>query len=193
MGVGPLASPHHPPDCGAQGPGGGAEALSCRQPYLGWVSVGVRRLEEARGTGLACRDVYCRLLTRWSSRSPVGPGGFKVVRCCWLLGCIVVELRCSDVSVGMVVSGRGAPWCSQPAGRCCHFDPRMPGWFDVGRLACGPFMIWLLFLEQFGWCLVVLAAVWPACSPSGLMRCCRGRLVCFGGSLVFVVTLCVGH
>ena len=56
------------------GPGAGPEALSWRNPHLGWFSVGVRRLEEARATGLACRDAYSRLLTPSSLRSPGGPG-----------------------------------------------------------------------------------------------------------------------
>ena len=66
MGEGPTAHPHQPPDSGAQGPGARPKALSCRHPHLGWFSVGVRRLEEARATGLACRGAHSHLLTRSS-------------------------------------------------------------------------------------------------------------------------------
>ena len=74
MGEGLIAHPHQPPDSGAQGPGARPKALSCRHPHLGWFSVGVRRLEEARATGLACHGAHSRLLTRSSLRSPGGPG-----------------------------------------------------------------------------------------------------------------------
>ena len=37
---------------GPRGQGAGPEALSCRHPHLGWLSVGVRRLQEERATGL---------------------------------------------------------------------------------------------------------------------------------------------
>ena len=73
MGEGPTAHPHQPPDSGAQGPGARPKAPSCRHPGLGWFSVGVRRLEEARATGLACRGAHSHLLTRSSLRSPGGP------------------------------------------------------------------------------------------------------------------------
>ena len=84
----------------------------------------------------------------------------------------MVELRCTVVSVGMVVGGRGAPWCCQPVGRRSCFDPCMPSWFGVGRLACGLSMVVSLFLQLSGWCLVVLAALWSACSWFGLFCCC---------------------
>ena len=69
-----MAHPHQALDSGAQGPGARPKALSCRHPHLGWFSVGVRRLEEARATGLACRGAHSRLLTRSTLRSPGGPG-----------------------------------------------------------------------------------------------------------------------
>ena len=59
---------------GPRGPEPGQRPLSCRHPHLGWFSVGVRRLEEARATGLACRGAHSHLLTRSSLRSPGGPG-----------------------------------------------------------------------------------------------------------------------
>ena len=34
-------------------------------------------------------------------------------------------------------------------------------------------MVGLWFLQRFGWCLVVLAASWLACSPLGLFLCSR--------------------
>ena len=62
----------------------------------------------------------------------------------------------------MVVGGRGAPGCHQPFGRRSRFDPCTPGWFDVGRLACGLFTVkWRLQLRCC-WFAVVLAASWSA-------------------------------
>ena len=73
----------------------------------------------------------------------------------------------------MVVGGRGAPRCRQPIGRRSRFDPCTPGWFGVGRLACGLFTIkWRLQL-RCGRCAVVLAASWSACFAWVLWRCCR--------------------
>ena len=64
--------------------------------------------------------------------------------------------------------------------RCCHsvwrrfrFDPCTPGWFGVGRLACGLFTVkWWLQL-WCGWCAVVVAASWSAWFVWVLLRCCR--------------------
>ena len=71
---------------GFWGPGAGsqAKALSCRHPHVGWFSVGVRRLEEARATRLACRGAHSRLLTRSNLRSPGGLGVRS--RSSWLVG-----------------------------------------------------------------------------------------------------------
>ena len=87
----------------------------------------------------------------------------------------MVELWCSVVSVGMVVDGRCALWCRHPLGRRSCFDPCMPGQFGVGLLLCGLFMVGLLFLQRFHWCMVVLAALWSACSPLLLLRYSRRR------------------
>ena len=70
----------------------------------------------------------------------------------------MVEFRCAVVSVGMIVGRPGAPWCGQPVGRCFRNDPCMSGWFDVGQLACGLFMVASLLPQLFGWCLGVSAA-----------------------------------
>ena len=77
--------------------------------------------------------------------------------------------------VGMVVRGRGAPRFRQPVGRRSRFDPCMPGWFGVGRLTCGLFMVMPWPLPWFCWCTVVLATSWSACSALVPWRCC-GRL-----------------
>ena len=53
----------------------GAGGLRSGNPHLGWFSIGVRRHEEARATGLACRDACSHRLTRSRLRSPGGPGG----------------------------------------------------------------------------------------------------------------------
>ena len=79
-----MAHPHQPPNAGAQGPGARPKALSCRHPHLGWFSVGVRRVEQARATELACRGAHSRLLTWLSLRSPGGPGVQS--RLLWLVG-----------------------------------------------------------------------------------------------------------
>ena len=165
-----MAHPHQPPDSGAQGPGARSKALSCRHPHLDWFSVGVRRLEEADTTGLACRDTCSRLLTRWSLRSPGGPGGSLSMS---LVSCVMVESRCSVLFVGIVVGGRGAPGCGKAVGRLSRFDPCTPGWFAVGRLACGLFTVRLRLQLRCGWCAIVLSAsssAWLVCVPS---RCCR--------------------
>ena len=74
----------------------------------------------------------------------------------------MVELRCSVVSVGMVVGRPGSPWCRQPVGRRSRIDPCMPGCFDVGWIACGLFMVASWLPQLFGWCMGVLAALWSA-------------------------------
>ena len=77
--------------------------------------------------------------------------------------------------VGMVAGGGGASWCRQPMGRWSCFDPCMPGWFGVGRLACGLFIVGLFFLQQFGWYPVVSATLWSACASWGRLRCSPRR------------------
>ena len=147
--MGPIASPHQPPDSGPQGPGAGPEAFSCRHPHLGWFSVGVRRLEEARATGLACRDAYSRLLTRSSLRSPGGPG-----------------VRSSSLPlVGRLSNGRVVVFC------CIHGYGRLRAWRTMvlpthGTLFLSrPLLAWLVWCwpacmwSVYGW-VVVSAAVW---------------------------------
>ena len=100
------------------------------------------------------------------------------VWCCvvcyrWLVAFVLAALWCSAVFVGMVVGGRGAPRCCQPVGRRSRFDPCMPGWFGVGRLACGLFTVkWWLQL-WCGWCAVVVAVSWSAGFLWVPLRCCR--------------------
>ena len=85
----------------------------------------------------------------------------------------MVELRCSVVFVGMVVSGRGAPRCHHPVGRRSRFDLCTPGWFGVGLLVCGlSTVMWRLQL-RCGWCVVVAAASWSAGFVLVPLRCCR--------------------
>ena len=125
--------------------------------------------------------MYSRLLTRSSLRSP-GGRGFRGVRCSWLVGCIMVELRRCVAFLGMVVDGRRASWCRQPKGRRLPLGPCMPGWFGVGRLACGLFIVGSFSLQPFGWYMVVLAVLWSACSSWGPSRCGlrqRSRMLSF--------------
>ena len=102
--------------------------------------------------------------------------------------------RVTFLFVGMVVGGRGAPWCRQPVGRRSRFDPCTPGWFGVGRLACGLFMVkWRLQL-RCGLRAVVLAASWSAWFAWVPSRCCRWsyrRMLCVAGTSVSVVVSCV--
>ena len=77
------------------------------------------------------------------------------------------------MSLGMVIGGRGAPWCCRLVGRRSRSDPCMPGSFGVGWYACALFLVGSWFLQRFGWCLVVLATLRSACSPLGLSRCSR--------------------
>ena len=89
---------------------------------------------------------------------------------------LVGRLRDGRVTVlfaNMVAGGRGAPRCRQPDGRRSRFDPCTPGWFGVGRLACGLFTVkWRLQL-RCGRCTVLLAASWLAWSVWASSRCCR--------------------
>ena len=65
----------------------------------------------------------------------------------WLVAFVLAAFWCSAVFVGTIVGGRGAPGCCQPVGRRFRFDPCTPGWFGVGRLACGLFTVkWRLQL-----------------------------------------------
>ena len=149
MGEGPIAHHHQPPDSGAQGPGARPKALSCRHPNLGWFSVGVRRLEEARATGLACRDAYSRLLTRSSLRSPGG------------LGFRSISLRL----VGRLYNGRVAalcfvPGCGRQRAWRTMVSPTFWTPFPFVPLHAQLFWYWPACLWSV-WCRVVFsAAVW---------------------------------
>ena len=113
-----------------------------------------------------CRWAHCRMLfvrlTRpcrhWPVASWLVQGRRSAVCQRWLAASVMVELRCSAVSVGMVAGRRGAPRCRLPVGCRSRFDPCKPGWFGVGRLACGLFTVmWRLHL-RCGWCAVVVDA-----------------------------------
>ena len=73
-----------------------------------------------------------------------------------------------------------------------RFDHCIPGWLGVDRLACRLVMVASLFLQQSGWCMVVLASLWSACLSLGpfcrCQRCrvlgCRVDNVCSVGSSV---------
>ena len=117
-----------------------------------------------------CRCSYCRMLfvrttrpcRRWPAASWLVQGRRSAVCQRWLAASVMVELRCSAVSVGMVAGGRGAPRCRLPVGCCSRFDPCTPGWFGVGRLACGLFTVMWRLQLPCGWCAVVVAASWSA-------------------------------
>ena len=66
--------------------------------------------------------------------------------------------RVTVLFVGMVVAGRSAPRYRQPVGRRSRFDPCTPGWFGVGRLACGLLTVKSRLQLRCGWCVDVLAA-----------------------------------
>ena len=91
----------------------------------------------------------------------------------WLAAFVMVESRCSVAFVGMVASGRGAPRCRHPVGRRSRFDPCTPGWFGVGRLACGLFTVMWRLQLRCSWCAVVAAASWSAGFVWVPSRCCR--------------------
>ena len=118
------------------------------------------------------RTHACRL-----GRACALPGGqgFEVGRCGWLVGRLMVESWRCGAFVGMVVGGHGASWCCQPMERRSRFDPCMPGWFGVGRLACGLFIVGSFFLQQFGWYPVVSATFRSACASWGRLRCSPRR------------------
>ena len=89
---------------------------------------------------------------------------------------LVGRLRDGRVTVlfaDMVAGGRGASRRWHPNGRRSRFNPCMPGWFGVGRLACGLYTVkWRLQL-RCGRCKVVLAASWSARSAWVSLRRCR--------------------
>ena len=91
----------------------------------------------------------------------------------WLAAFVMLELWCSVVFVGMVVSGCVTPRCCHPVGRHSRFDPCTPGWSGVGRLACGLFTVMWRLQLRCGWCAVVPAASWSAGFVWVLSRCCR--------------------
>ena len=181
MGEGPIAHPHQPPDSGAQGPGARPKALACRHPDLGWFSVGVRRLEEAGATGLACRDAHSRLLTRSSLRSPGGPGvqssSLQLYNGRVAVFCRVRGYGRRRAWHTMVSPTRGTPFPFRPL-----YAWRVRCWsacvLSVYRVAS-------LLLQRFGWCFVVLAASWSACSSLGLFCCCQ-RCRVLGSAWSFV-------
>ena len=77
-----------------------------------------------------------------------------------------------SVAVFCCVRGYGRWWACQPIGRRFPLDPCTPGWFGVGRLACGLFTVkWWLQL-WCGWCSVVVAASWSAGFVWVPLRCC---------------------
>ena len=135
----------------------------------------------ARVSSRCCRWSYCRMLfvrpTRPCRRSPVVSwlvrGRHSAVCQRWLAASVMVKLRCSAVSVGMVAGGRGAPRSRLPVGRRSRFDPCTPGWFGVGRLACGLFTVMWRLQLRCGWCAVVAAASWSPWFVWVPSRCCR--------------------
>ena len=81
--------------------------------------------------------------------------------------------RVTVLFADMVAGGRGTSRRRQPDGRCSRFYLCTPGWFGVGRLACGLFTVkWRLQL-RCGPCAVVSAASWLALSAWVLSRRCR--------------------
>ena len=117
-----------------------------------------------------CRWSYHRILfvqparpcRRWSVASWLVQVRRSAVCQRWLAVFVMVELRCSVLLVGRVVSGRGSPRCRHPVGRGSRLDPFRPGWFGVGRLACRLFTVMWRLQLWCGWCAVVAAASWSA-------------------------------
>ena len=128
-----------------------------------------------------CQWSYRRMLfvrptrpcRRWPVASWLVQGRRSAVCQRWLAASVMVELRCSAVSLGMVTGGRGAPRCRLPIGRRSRFDPCTPGWFGVGRLACGLFTVMWRLQLRCGWGAVVAAASWSAGFVWVPSRCCR--------------------
>ena len=82
----------------------------------------------------------------------------------------MVESRRCAAFVGMVADKHGTSLCRQPTLCRSRFDPCMAGWFGVGRLACGLFIVWSFFLQQFGWYPAGSATLWSACAFRGRLR-----------------------
>ena len=150
-----------------------------------------------------CRWLYRRMLfvqparpcPRWLVPSWLVQVRRSAVCQRWLGAFVMVELRCSVVFVGMVVSGRGPPRCCHPVGRSSRFDPCKPA-----LVWCWPACVWSVYGH-----VAAAAAVW-------LMRGCRGRLMvgwvrvgsvalllvvlssnpaCVAGTSVSVLAICV--
>ena len=128
-----------------------------------------------------CRWSYRRMLfvqstrpcRRWPVASSLVQGRRSAVCQRWLDAFVMVELRCSVLSKGMVAGGRGAPRCRLPVGRRSRFDPCTHGYCGVGRLACGlSTVMWRLQL-RCGWCAVVAGASRSAGCVWVPLRCCR--------------------
>ena len=128
-----------------------------------------------------CRWSYRQMLfvqparpcRRWLVASRLVQVRRSAVRQRWLAAFVMVGSRCAVVLLGMVNSGRGAPRCRHPVGRRSRFDPCTPGWFGVGRLACGLLMVMWRLQLPCGWCAVVAAASWPAGFVWVPLRRCR--------------------
>ena len=179
MGEGPIAQPLQPPDSGTQGPGARPEALSCRHPHLGWFSVGVRRLEEARATGFTCHGAYSRLLTWSCLRSPRGPG----VRSSSLR--LVGRLYNGRVAALCCVRGYGRWRASRTMASPTHGTPFPFQPLHARLIWCWPACVWSVYCRVF-----FSAAVWLvqgcvsrltvslfvvrsiALQPAGAARCC---------------------
>ena len=96
---------------------------------------------------------------------------------------LVGLLRGRRVFVDMVVGRRGAPRCRQPVGRRSRFDPCTPGWFGVGRPACGLFTV-----KCFGRLMVCLVCVGFVVL---LPLVVSPNLVCAAGTSVSALASCV--
>ena len=146
---------------GLQGPGarGGVRGLVLQAPHLGWFSVGLRRLEEARARGFACCVACSRLLTRSILRSLGGPG---------------VRSRSASL-VGQLYNGRVAvarrvPWhgCRRPW--CTMVPPTRGTPVPFRPLHARPVWRWPACLWSVSGQVVVSAAVW-------LVLGCVSRLI----------------
>ena len=142
--------------------------------HLGWFSVGERRLEKARATGLTCRDACSGLLTRLRLRSP---GGARA----WC---------CLSTLVGLLLNGWVAVFCYVRASGCRRVWRITVRPTRLTPFPFPPVHAWLVYCWPACVCSVygqvaAAAAVWLVCG--GVGRLMSGLVS--GGSVALLLVV----
>ena len=146
---------------------------------------GVRRLEEARATGLACRDPYSRLLTRLSLRSSgrAGVRSSSLPLLGWLYNGRVVAVCCvrgcgrRRAWRTMVSPNPRTPFSFEPLHAWLVWCLPACVWSVYGRIAVSV-VVWLVFggvsRRMVGW-----IARWVCCAAAGVSLSVSVSLWCW--------------